>query len=84
MDRPLKIAMAASEMVPYVKTGGLADVMGALPKALAAYNLIFNFPFERSSISSIQGSITCFIGVATGGSQAAIFKLIGLSAATAV
>ena len=27
--------MVAPEMVPYVKTGGLADVMGALPKALA-------------------------------------------------
>ena len=31
----LKILVAASEMVPYVKTGGLGDVLGALPKALA-------------------------------------------------
>jgi len=30
----LKIAIAASEMVPYVKVGGLADVVGALPKEL--------------------------------------------------
>ncbi len=30
----LRIAMIASEGVPYVKTGGLADVVGALPKAL--------------------------------------------------
>ncbi|MHA2238955.1 MAG: glycogen synthase GlgA [Candidatus Hodarchaeales archaeon] len=30
------IAMFASEMEPYVKTGGLADVIGSLPKALAA------------------------------------------------
>ncbi len=30
----MKIAMIASECVPYVKTGGLADVVGALPKAL--------------------------------------------------
>jgi len=28
--------MAASEALPYAKSGGLADVMGALPKALAA------------------------------------------------
>jgi starch synthase len=30
----LKILMIASEAVPYIKTGGLADVVGALPKAL--------------------------------------------------
>ena len=31
----LNIVMAASEAVPYVKTGGLADVVGALPCELA-------------------------------------------------
>ncbi len=31
----LKILMAASEAGPYVRTGGLGDVMGALPAALA-------------------------------------------------
>lgn len=32
---PLSILMVASEAVPYAKTGGLADVVGALPGALA-------------------------------------------------
>ncbi len=32
----MKIAFCASEGVPYSKTGGLADVVGALPQALAA------------------------------------------------
>lgn len=34
-DRPLKILLASSEVVPFAKTGGLADVAGSLPKALA-------------------------------------------------
>jgi starch synthase len=31
----MRILMIASEAVPFAKTGGLADVMGALPRALA-------------------------------------------------
>ncbi len=34
MAPPLRIAMIASEAVPYAKTGGLADVVGSLPQAL--------------------------------------------------
>lgn len=33
-QRKLKILIAASEVVPFAKTGGLADVTGALPKSL--------------------------------------------------
>lgn len=33
-DTPLNILMVSAEMVPFAKTGGLADVVGALPKAL--------------------------------------------------
>ncbi len=36
MPRKMKILMLASEGVPFVKTGGLADVVGALPSALQA------------------------------------------------
>ncbi len=34
MDKPLKILFATPEAVPFAKTGGLADVAGALPKFL--------------------------------------------------
>ncbi len=30
----MRIAILSSEVVPFAKTGGLADVAGALPKAL--------------------------------------------------
>lgn len=34
-DRQLKILLVSSEVVPFAKTGGLADVAGSLPKALS-------------------------------------------------
>ena len=30
----MRVAILSSEVVPFAKTGGLADVAGALPKAL--------------------------------------------------
>lgn len=35
----LKVLSVASEAVPLVKTGGLADVVGALPAALAGHGV---------------------------------------------
>ena len=34
----VKILSVTSEIFPLIKTGGLADVTGSLPKALAGYN----------------------------------------------
>jgi len=37
--RRLSVLVVASEVAPFRKTGGLADVIGALPKALAARDI---------------------------------------------
>ena len=36
-----KILFLASEAVPFIKTGGLADAVGALPKMFNKKNLMF-------------------------------------------
>ncbi|HJT21710.1 MAG TPA: glycogen synthase GlgA [Nitrospira sp.] len=46
----MNILVAASEAIPYAKTGGLADVTGALPQELAklGHNVILLLPRYRS------------------------------------
>ena len=47
--RPLNLLVAASEATPYAKTGGLADVAGALPQELAklGHDVILLLPRYR-------------------------------------
>ena len=50
----MKILLAASEVVPFAKTGGLADVAGALPLALEDLNeeVIVAMPYYKAVSSS--------------------------------
>lgn len=52
MDKPLRILIAASEMAPFYKTGGLADVTGALPKVFSHFGAetIVILPYYKKAI----------------------------------
>ena len=53
-SRPLNLLIAASEAIPYAKTGGLADVAGALPREFAklGHDVILLVPRYRELAQS--------------------------------
>jgi starch synthase len=53
---PLKVLSVASEMFPLLKTGGLADVVGALPAALAPQGIVVRtlLPGHPSVVGAMQ------------------------------
>jgi len=59
----LNILFVASEVVPFAKTGGLADVSGALPKALGelGHNIIVVMPryyqIDKSKLTPLEGAL---------------------------
>ncbi len=63
MNQPLNILFTASEVVPFAKTGGLADVAGALPKALAklGHNVVVVMPryyaIDKSKLKHVPGPL---------------------------
>lgn len=52
----LNILLAASEVVPYAKTGGLADVAGALPKALSRLGHTVRVVMPRYKVEKIEST----------------------------
>ena len=73
MSPPLRIVMISSECVPFAKTGGLADVVGALPKVLRSmgHQVIVIMP-KYASINYLKFKLRPFLnplGVWMGGVQ---------------
>src|SRR6202162_1468936 len=81
----MHIVFAASEGVPFSKTGGLADVVGALPRALSAagHQVSVYLPLYRQTklknAKTVRKSITIpfddryrFCSVVTGGSHSGV------------
>lgn len=68
MTKKLNILFAASEVVPFAKTGGLADVAGALPKALQnlGHNIIVVMPRYYSIDKSKLEKLPTPLGVPMG------------------
>jgi starch synthase len=67
----LEILFVASELFPYVKTGGLGDVMAALPRAMRALGadvrmLLPAYPALRDAVE-LQGEVASFPELMGGG-----------------
>ncbi len=71
MRKSLKILIAASEAVPFAKEGGLADVVGALPKYLASLGhdvrvvipRYYRVDRERFGLKLLPGVLTVPMGI---------------------
>ena len=67
----MKILFVASELFPYVKTGGLGDVMAALPRAMRALGaevrlLLPAYPAVLDAVE-LQGEVTILPDLMGGG-----------------
>src|SRR5512145_1817125 len=54
--RMLRVLMAASEATPFAKTGGLADVVGALPPALRRHDVEAAVVMPRYAVVPLDGT----------------------------
>ncbi len=75
MPPPLKVLFVASECAPFVKTGGLGDVVGALPKSLRQLGvdvrvvmpLYAGMPWDRFEVLEGALAVPMWFGLGRGG-----------------
>src|SRR4029453_18573568 len=80
--RRLHVLAVASEVFPLIKTGGLADVVGALPPALARESiatrtLVPGYPAVREALTDVT-AVHAFPQLHGGPAQILIGKAAGL------
>ncbi len=83
----MKILQVSAEIYPLVKTGGLADIAGALPAALRTVGceLRVLLPGFSPILADLQDAQTCCeltrpVGRARAGAPAARWRQLGLTA----
>ena len=62
--QPLKVLLCASEAMPFIKTGGLADVVGALPVALnqeGIHSMVSGEHWDVISFDTSSADATTFL-----------------------
>lgn len=72
----LRVLHAAAEVFPLVKTGGLADVLGALPQALAKAGVdtrivLPGFPAIKTGV--LKQKLVCDVGAAFGAGRVSVW-----------
>ncbi|NPV69414.1 MAG: glycogen synthase GlgA [Firmicutes bacterium] len=80
LDRNLKIILASSEVAPFAKVGGLADVAGSLPKALTALGNDVRVVMPRYKAVTPEETIMDFPVQVGDRKETAVVKATGIEA----
>ena len=76
-DEPIEISMVASEMFPFAKSGGLGDVIGALPPSLArmGHKVCVYLPAYRSILRDYESGVPAQVADVFSDARYEVFSL---------
>ncbi len=80
LDRNLRILLASSEVAPFAKVGGLADVAGSLPKALTALGNDVRVVMPRYKSVAAEATLADFPVEIGGRKETAVLKTTSIEA----
>lgn len=79
-NRPLQVLIVASEMAPFAKVGGLADVVGSLPKALKVRGIDVRVVMPKYKKIQDASYVTDFPVESAGRIETAIVRTLNVKA----